>query len=211
MTGTEWPFGPFLADAIEASGLKKRAVARAAGISEGRLRQLEDGFQKSHGAQIPIRTTRSTVTQLSRVLGFPLQRGLELAGLAEAGDSSSTGPSGTGATITLKAWSVEELLYEVRARFGEVSGESPSSAPHLAAVDEGDALPLTTAQITARSGTIVALQELADERRASGDEHGAQEVVSLAFDLSRQLDAISEAEDISVEQANDSPVGRRHH
>lgn len=215
MTEPDWPFGPFLADAIRASGQSKRAIARAAGISEGRLRQLEDGYQKSHGVQTPIRTTAHTVARLSRVLGFPLHRGLALAGLESAGgDSEPAGPA-AGSTLTLAAWSVDELLYEVRARFSVASGDAPAVPP--ASDPDDDEGPLTPDQITARSETIVSLQELAEARSAAGDQAGGREVAQLAFDLSRQLDAMTEAEDAGVTDAtsaaapptNGTPAGRQ--
>lgn len=198
MTARDWPFGPFLTQAIKRSGESKRAIARAAGISEARLRQLEDGFQKSNGVEVPIRTTPQTVTRLSRVLGFPLHEGLVLAGLeAPSGD-----PAPAGEMLTLKAWTVAELLYEVRERFSEISGESPAA---IAAGPPGDGEsegPLTVEELTARAATIVQLEELAEHRRSEGDRAGAREVAQLAFDLSRQMHAMAEEEEVQASQAS---------
>jgi hypothetical protein len=77
----DWPFGPFLKQAIDASGMSQRRVATAARISEGRLRQLITGYQKSGDMRIPISTTTTTVHALASVLDFDIYEGLTLAGL----------------------------------------------------------------------------------------------------------------------------------
>lgn len=122
---TDWPFGPFLSAAIQRSGLSKRAIARAARISEGRLRQLETGYQKSGKMQIPIATSVTTVINLSDVLGFDLRQGLRLAGLehliTEAEGRSAADDEPVRKNPLLATFDTGELFDELKVRFMELA------------------------------------------------------------------------------------------
>jgi transcriptional regulator with XRE-family HTH domain len=72
-----WPYGQALTEAIKASGMSKREVARRAGLSSTRVKQLEDGFA-SGGAPASPRTIN--VVRLANALKMDLRKALEMAG-----------------------------------------------------------------------------------------------------------------------------------
>jgi transcriptional regulator with XRE-family HTH domain len=185
-----WRFGPYLADQIRDSGLSQRKVAQRAGISEGRVRQLIDGYSKSHGVKTPVQTTHATIAALSRALGFPLREGLELAGL-EAPDNLPD--------ESLAASSVEQILAELGRRWAQVD---PSFEPASASLVR----PMTLAELRARSQTITRLDGLAREVREAGDEKGAERIAALAASLNRELE-IADAAEVRGSRGKRAPRG----
>jgi transcriptional regulator with XRE-family HTH domain len=174
-----WRFGPYLADRIRDSGLSQRKVAQRAGISEGRVRQLIDGYSTSHGVKTPVGTTYPTIVALSRTLGFPLREGLELAGLdVPANVSDSAEPSESISSST-----VEQLLAELGRRWAQLQ---PASEPG-SEVPAGPQ-PMTLSELRARSQTITRLDALAREARQAGDESGADKIAALSTSLHHDLE-----------------------
>ncbi len=176
-TPDEWRFGPYLADRIRDSGLSQRKVALRAGISEGRVRQLIDGYSKSHGVKTRVQTTHATIAALSRALGFPLRTGLELAGLEVPGNLPDE---------SLAACSVEQLLGELGRRWARVD---PSIEPALV-----PSRPMSLAELRARSQTITRLDALAREVGEAGDQIGADRIATLSASLNRELEFADAAE-----------------
>jgi len=175
-----WRFGPYLADQIRDSGLSQRKVAQRAGISEGRVRQLIDGYSKSHGIKTPVQTTHATIAALSRALGFPLREGLELAGL-EVPDNLPD--------KSLAACSVEQILAELGRRWAQVDPSIQAGAAPFAQPG-----PMSLAELRARSQTITRLDTLAREVREAGDEKGADRIAGLSVSLNRELELADAAE-----------------
>lgn len=81
MTTTPGPFGAAVRQARENAHLSVRRAAEKAGMSEGRWRQLELGYQSVAGTQIPARPSARTVRAMARVLDLDQRQMLELAGL----------------------------------------------------------------------------------------------------------------------------------
>lgn len=185
-----WPFGPYLADRIRESGLSQRKVAQRAGISEGRVRQLIDGYSKSHGVEIPVQTTHATIAALSRALGFPLRTGLELAGL----EVPQSLPDDS-----LAATSVEQILAELGRRWAQVDASMGPASPPLAP-------PMTLAELRARSQTITRLDALAREVREAGDPNGADRIAALSASLNTELE-VTDAAEVRGSRAKRAPRG----
>jgi hypothetical protein len=189
-----WEFGPYLADRIRESGLSRRKVARRAGISEGRVRQLIDGYSQSHGVRTPVGTTYPTVVALSRTLGFPLREGLRLAGIAVSANLPDSDAE------SLSSSSVEQLLAELGRRWEKASplSEPPSEveAPR----------PMSLAELRSRSQTITRLDALARETREAGDEIGADEIAALSAKLNHALE-LADATEVKRSRGRRAPLG----
>jgi transcriptional regulator with XRE-family HTH domain len=173
-----WRFGPYLANRILESGLSQRKVAQRAGISEGRVRQLIDGYSQSHGVRTPVGTTYSTIVALSKTLGFPLREGLQLAGIAVPANI----PEDDAPAESLSSSSVEQLLAELARRWAQVR---PTSEP---APEVAVPRAMSLAELRARSQTITRLDALARETREAGDESGADEIAALSAELNHALE-----------------------
>lgn len=185
-----WRFGPYLADQIRDSGLSQRKVAQRAGISEGRVRQLIDGYSKSHGVKTPVQTTYATIAALSRALGFPLRTGLELAGL----DVPDSLPD-----ESLAACSVEQILAELGRRWARVD-------PSIESASQASSRPMSLAELRARSQTITRLDGLAREVGEAGDENGADRIAALSVSLNRELE-IADAAEVRGSRRRRAPRG----
>ncbi|MGY4101998.1 helix-turn-helix domain-containing protein [Nocardia sp. R16R-3T] len=87
-----------LADLIrtarERAGLSKRAAARRARISEGRWRQLENGYEEARGHRTPANATRATLVRIAEAVSVPAGDLLRAAGFAP--DSSAEAVDVTG-------------------------------------------------------------------------------------------------------------------
>lgn len=78
----------------QAAGLTLAEVARAAGITEGRVRQLEKGYESRGEFRYPVRTRPQTLPAIARALGShagPLLR-------AAAGSVEPAAPLARGLT-----------------------------------------------------------------------------------------------------------------
>jgi hypothetical protein len=75
----QWDFGKRIEKAR--GSMSTRAAAKLAGLSEGRWRQLEDGYQKLGGYVVPARPTRRTVIGIADAFGIPRAELLLLAGI----------------------------------------------------------------------------------------------------------------------------------
>ncbi len=191
-----WRFGPYLADRIRESGLSQRKVAQRAGISEGRVRQLIDGYSQSHGVKTPVGTTYSTIAALTRTLGFPLGKGLRLAGIAGAVKI----PDVDEPAESLSSSSMEQLLAELGRRW-EQAGPPSERASELAVQ-----APLSLAELRARSQTITRLDALAREAREAGDEIGADEIAALSARLNHALE-LADATEVRRSRERRAPLG----
>lgn len=101
--------GAYLERHREQAGLSKRAASRAAGISEGRWRQVVTGVQKAGGGiEVPVNPTARTVIGMATAVGADQSEALGLAGL--------TAPAPVEPQPGLAAASNDELLAEVRRR-----------------------------------------------------------------------------------------------
>lgn len=107
----DWPLGPALKKAR--GRMPKREAARKAGISEGRWRQLESGYQGSEQYPSPVTTKPSTVIAVAMAVGLNVPEALELAGFDPA-DYAELEPA--PAARPLKGFHIDELLAEVRSR-----------------------------------------------------------------------------------------------
>ncbi len=80
------PEGALLEKAISLSGLSKREVARRAGLSEGRLRQIVSGYVSSgRGQYADVVAPPGRIAEIARILDVPPEA-LENAGRADAAD-----------------------------------------------------------------------------------------------------------------------------
>ncbi|MCZ4557923.1 helix-turn-helix transcriptional regulator [Rhodococcus maanshanensis] len=76
----QWPVGRLIEAGRIQAHLSKRAAARAAGISEGRWRQIEDGYEVKQGQHFPVRTSPETLVAMAGALGLDAGPILEAAG-----------------------------------------------------------------------------------------------------------------------------------
>jgi len=121
-----WPYGKALTEAIQRSGLSKHAIGRRVGISSTRIKQLEDGY--ASGSDVPARPRTINVIRLASVLNMDLRQALTMAGKADeipAGmtDGELWGHFNHLLIDPLEQVSDEDLLEEVRRRFGRNGGE----------------------------------------------------------------------------------------
>lgn len=79
-TPPQWKVGQLMQRARETAGYSKRQAAEKAGISEGRWRQLEDGWEVSRGVRQPVRTTPKTMAQIAHAMGIDESKLLRAAG-----------------------------------------------------------------------------------------------------------------------------------
>ncbi|MEU3013407.1 helix-turn-helix domain-containing protein [Nocardia asteroides] len=77
----QWAAGALIQAAREDAGYSKRQAARKSGISEGRWRQLEDGWEVTRGAKIPVRTTPETIVQIAHAMAIDAEQLLKAAGI----------------------------------------------------------------------------------------------------------------------------------
>jgi len=94
------------------AGLAVRAAARRThgAISSGRWYQLESGYQRMRGQDIPIGTTAATVIAAAKAVGWDVAEALQVAGFS-ADEYHHQPPPGP-----LQRASDDELLAEVRRR-----------------------------------------------------------------------------------------------
>jgi hypothetical protein len=85
----DWPLGPELERRRIAAGLSVRAAARRTHgkVSDGRWYQLESGFQRVQGNDIPISTTPPTVAAAAAAVGWDITDALRTAGFDPADTS----------------------------------------------------------------------------------------------------------------------------
>lgn len=79
-TEERWPLGVRIRDERLRADLTIRESARRAGISEGRWRHLEEGYEPVRGVRVPVRTTPRTIARIASVFDLPLAELLEVAG-----------------------------------------------------------------------------------------------------------------------------------
>lgn len=124
----DWPLGPALKQARGRMSI--REAARRAGISEGRWRQLESGYQGSKQYPSPVTTKAPTVIAMAKAVGLHVREALELADFDPAEHIELD--ELPAAQPTLQRASTDELLAEVRRR---IVGDVPAVSRHR--VDDG--------------------------------------------------------------------------
>ena len=132
----DWPLGPALKRARERKNLSQRAAAKRAGISDGRWRQLESGYQENKGQRIPISTTPRTVAAAARAVGWNVDEALDVAGFEPIKED----PPATNGRHLLADVPIDDLLAEIRRRVVSVRAADDSQGwppPHLR-VDDPD-------------------------------------------------------------------------
>lgn len=87
------PEGALLARLREANRISGRQAAARAGISEGRWRQIEKGFQSAGGQRVPVRAPASTLASMGNALGASRQQMVEV-GREDAADLMPEAPDG---------------------------------------------------------------------------------------------------------------------
>jgi hypothetical protein len=165
----EWLFGPYLAAWISRSKLSVHRVGELSGVSEGRIRQLINGYETKGGHNIPVRTKAETVRRLSDVLGFPLSEGMALARLTD--EPPPAGPA------SLRDWTLQQLLADIGQRFNDLQVSGQNLPP-------GDLDPKLH---RARGHTVARLDTLALEADEAGDHIAATALRQLRDPLNRQL------------------------
>lgn len=127
-TREDWPFGVELRRRRIAAGLSVKAAARRTNgdISDGRWYQLESGVQKIRGQEIPIGTTPTTVAAVARALDWNVADALAAAGF-DARDYRE--PSGSERPVLMSQVPIDDLLAEVRRRFGDMPIAARSTDP----------------------------------------------------------------------------------
>lgn len=96
MTEDEWHIGQLLGDARRRLGLGIREAAASAGISEGRWRQVEAGFERKGGQTFPANPKPETIVKMSLAVGLPVDEVLARVGLPPARRDASNYPVGAG-------------------------------------------------------------------------------------------------------------------
>lgn len=78
----DWPLGVALRQARERAGLSVRAAARRTqgGLSSGRWYQLESGYQKAGGHNIPVGTTPATLAAAATAINWDVEEAFAIAG-----------------------------------------------------------------------------------------------------------------------------------
>lgn len=116
------PHGRLIEQARVAAGMTKRGAAKAAGISEGRWRQIVSGIQRAGGVDLPVTTKPETLTSMANAVGADPRRVLEAAGFAEASGRVDVHAIVIGhadiAPTALESASDAELLAEIARRLG---------------------------------------------------------------------------------------------
>ena len=79
------PEGVLLQRALIRARLSARAAADKAGISEGRWRQIVNGYQSARGSHIPVTAPAATLAHMARALNVTPQE-LSTAGREDAAD-----------------------------------------------------------------------------------------------------------------------------
>ena len=136
MTRPDWPLGVALKRAREHAGLSVRAAARRTrgAVSPGRWYQLESGYQKAGGHNIPVGTTAATVAAVAAAVQWDVAEALTVAGFS-AVDLPAPKRS------PIEAASDDELLAEVKRRMeaGRSSGREGDDGPtfEFATRDDG--------------------------------------------------------------------------
>jgi transcriptional regulator with XRE-family HTH domain len=135
-------FGELLALARRRRALNVREASRAAGISEGRWRQLELGYQQvASGVRIPARPRASTVRAVAKAVGLDLATAFRELGLPVPEDV------------------LAESQVEIDPR--SVAGEPDSAEPYLSRRTGPDLSDVTTDAL---------LEELARRARANNPD-----------------------------------------
>jgi transcriptional regulator with XRE-family HTH domain len=107
--------GRLITAARKAKGMSARAVAREAGISESRLRQIVTGYQTVSGQRVPVDAPASTIARVAAVLGIAPSQ------LTEAGRSD--------AAIQLVKLQDDEMLDDGPDGLGDDEEQSASEPP----------------------------------------------------------------------------------
>lgn len=94
--------GAYMRAKREEAGLSMRQAARQSGISEGRWRQLESGYQSVGGEKIPVKTTEETVLRVAAGVGMHPDVALLAAGIRSRVKVSETGVWPLPKHVTLK-------------------------------------------------------------------------------------------------------------
>jgi hypothetical protein len=84
------PEGRLITDALKRTGMSVRKASKAAGISEGRWRQITSGYQTmGRGVYAPVKGPAGTVAKMARVVGVTAEQ-LTDAGRPDAAAELST-------------------------------------------------------------------------------------------------------------------------
>jgi hypothetical protein len=131
---SDWPFGALLQQARLSQGWSiKEAVRRSVavngkGISDGRWRQLENGYQQIGGMEIPTKTTPRTVVVAARAVGLNIDAALAAAGFSA--EEYIPGGFDREQPVLLSRLSDDELLAELCRRLRS-RRDDPEDVPAL--------------------------------------------------------------------------------
>lgn len=127
------PEGALIKAALKKSGLSARKAAREAGLSEGRWRQIVDGYQiVSAGTYVPVRGPAETLARMAAVIGVSPDA-LDAAGRADAagelramqdasqGDSHTPSPGETAMLQAIAA--MQEEIRQLREKVEGLQGD----------------------------------------------------------------------------------------
>lgn len=116
----DWTFGPALKRARGRMAI--REAARRAGISEGRWRQLETGYQGSKDYLTPVTTKPTTVASVAEAVGWNVDDALRKAGFSTADLAMEP----TEEKSDLSHMSDDELLSELCRRLAQRHEPQPA-------------------------------------------------------------------------------------
>lgn len=116
----DWIFGPALKRAR--GRMAVREAARRAGISEGRWRQLETGYQGSKDYLTPVTTKPTTVASVAEAVGWNVEDALRTAGFSP----SDLDVEPTGQKSDLSDKTDDELLSELCRRLAQRHEPQPA-------------------------------------------------------------------------------------
>ena len=149
----DWPLGPALKRARGTMAI--REAARRAGISEGRWRQLEVGYQSNGQYRIPISTTAKTVVAAANAVDLDVGAALSAAGFDPREHTNAVDPATE--SPDLSDMSDDDLIAELCRRLAMRHNKPKNPVP----------LPLTRA-IYAPKRSGVGGDEEGDRRRQLG-------------------------------------------
>lgn len=114
--------GSLITAALKSSKLSAREAARRAGISEGRWRQISQGFQTVSRQHVPVRGPADTVARMAQVVGVTPEQ-LDEVGRADAAEELRALPSPPEPEMDLTLPQAKRMLDELYERVRRLEGE----------------------------------------------------------------------------------------
>lgn len=168
------PEGRLIADAMKRSGLSGRKAAALAGISEGRFRQIVNGYQVVRaGVYVPVEGPPDTVARLAQTVGVTPEQ-LDEAGRADAAEELRALPAERDPAALPSLEQIAERQRELEAR--DLAREQRDRAREKRAqrLEAGVATMLEQLRAVLGDEAADRIQRDLDERRGEDDERRSE-------------------------------------